>query len=355
MDDARIDSHKLMFHPERVAAWLRGENVPPLYMEISPSGACNHRCVFCGLDFMGYRPAFLDTALLTARLTELGAYGLKSLMFAGEGEPLLHKDMPALARHARASGIDVAFTTNGVFLAGDKLLPVLEASAWIKVSCNAGTAARYARIHGTRPGDFERVLTNLEQAVAQRDKRGLSCTLGLQTLLLPEVVGEMEGLAKRCRDIGLDYFVVKPYSRHPQSHTPPRAAPEPEICRELARRLAPLADDRFTVVFRQMALEKQRARTRPYTRCLGLPFWSYLDASGNVWGCSMYLGDDRFFYGNIAEASFREIWEGPRRRASLDWVAANLDAGACRLGCRLDEINRYLWALRHPHPHVNFI
>jgi len=355
MDHARIDSHKLMFHPERVAAWLRGENVPPVYMEVSPSGGCNHRCVFCGLDFMGYKPVFLDTALLAARLAELGEYGLKSVMFAGEGEPLLHRDMPSLALGAREAGIDVAFTTNGVLLSGKRLAPLLEASSWIKVSCNAGTAATYARIHGTRPGDFERVLSNLERAVELRARRGLACTLGLQILLLSEVVSEVEGLARRCRDIGLDYLVVKPYSRHPQSLAAPLAAPDPEVCRDLAQRLEPLADDRFAVVFRHTAMDKQREAVRPYARCLGLPFWSYVDASGKVWGCSVFLGDERFYYGNIREQSFREIWEGPKRRASLAWMDAHCDAGTCRAGCRLDEINRYLWALRHPHPHVNFI
>jgi len=25
------------------------------------------------------------------------------------------------------------------------------------------------------------------------------------------------------------------------------------------------------------------------------------------------------------------------------------------VGCRMDEINRYLWELKHPHPHVNFV
>ncbi len=354
-DGARIDSHKLMFHPERVAAWRRGEIVPPIYMEISPSGACNHRCVFCGLDFMGYKPVFLDADLLAARLAELGEYGLKSVMFAGEGEPLLHRRMPELATAARRAGLDVAFTTNGVLLAGDKLAPVLEASSWIKVSCNAGTSESYARIHRARAGDFDRVMANLEAAVELRQRRGLACTLGLQILLLPEVAGEVEGLARRCRDMGLDYVVVKPYSRHPLSHVGPMGEVSPQQRAELAKILAPLCDERFSVVFRHTAMAKMAEAARPYARCLGLPFWSYLDASGRVWGCSVHLGEEQFLYGSLYEQTFREIWEGPRRRASLDWVESCLDAGTCRAGCRLDEVNRYLWALRHPHPHVNFI
>ena len=92
-----------------------------------------------------------------------------------------------------------------------------------------------------------------------------------------------------------------------------------------------------------------------YDRCLALPFWSYLDSGGNVWGCSAYLGDERFLYGNIYENSFKEIWEGEKRRCSLGWVEKELDIKQCRVNCRMDEINKYLWELKHPPEHANFI
>ena len=56
MDKYRIDSHKLIYHVDRVHAWQQGENVYPIYMEISPAGTCNHRCTFCALDYMECLP-----------------------------------------------------------------------------------------------------------------------------------------------------------------------------------------------------------------------------------------------------------------------------------------------------------
>ena len=45
-DKIRMDSHKLIYHPERVAAWKRGENIYPIELEIGLTNACNHRCIF---------------------------------------------------------------------------------------------------------------------------------------------------------------------------------------------------------------------------------------------------------------------------------------------------------------------
>jgi len=356
MDDLRIDHHKLFFHVDRVSDWLEGQTIYPIYMEISPAGACNHRCVFCALDFMGYQPRFLEAELLKTRLTEMGGLGLKSVMFAGEGEPFLHRQMAEIIVHCKEeAGIDAALTTNGVLMRPEISERILGSTAWIKVSINAGTAETYAAIHGTRPEDFDKACANMEQAVAIRQRQGAACTLGAQILLLPENRHEVTTLAQRCRDIGMDYLVVKPYSQHPQSEHRDYEGISYDEHEELAEKLDAYESDSFRIVFRRRAMRKWDDGTRPYNRCLALPFWSYLDAGGNIWGCSMYLGDDRFLYGNIYENTFAEIWEGQKRLESLAWTTAHLDVCSCRVGCRMDEINRYLWELKHPHPHVNFV
>jgi len=54
MDKYRIDSHKLIYHIPRVSDWLNDKVVYPIYMEISPVGSCNHRCIFCAYDYIGH-------------------------------------------------------------------------------------------------------------------------------------------------------------------------------------------------------------------------------------------------------------------------------------------------------------
>jgi radical SAM protein with 4Fe4S-binding SPASM domain len=355
MDKFRIDSHKLLFHPARVGAWQEGALIYPIYMEVSPSGACNHRCTFCGLDFMGYKAHKLDTAMLMERLTEMGRLGLKSIMYAGEGEPFLHADMVDLILHTKAAGIDVALTTNGTLMAEEISRRILPVTSWIKVSCNAGDAETYAKVHRTKAEHFDLAVRNLKRAVELRRELGTDCTLGAQSLLLPENRHSMLDLARTARDIGLDYLVVKPYSQHPSSVTDQYKDVHYEDSEALAEELRGLSTESFSVIVRLNAMKKWDERSRPYGKCLALPFWSYIDARGGVWGCSVFLGDERFLYGNIYEESFEAIWTGEKRRKALEWFDREFDCAGCRVNCRMDEINRYLWELKHPGAHVNFI
>lgn len=354
-DRYSIDSHKLMLHPERVAAWMRGEDIYPIYMESSPSGLCNHRCTFCALDFMEYQSRFLDTAIFKERISELGRLGLKSMMFGGEGEPFLHRDMAEITEHTHASGIAASFTTNAVLLTPERAERVLPATKWIKVSINAGTAEAYAKIHRTKEADFSRVIDNMREAAAIKSKESHTCTLGMQILLLPQNKDTVVQLARIAREIGMDYLVVKPYSQHPMSRTQEYSEVSYDDAERLQEELSGISGDGFNVIFRSRTMKKWDEADKPYDKCLALPFWSYIDSGGNVWGCSVYLSDNRFLYGNIYESTFEQIWHSQKRRDSMKMVEQELDARGCRVNCRMDEINRYLHRLRSPQEHDSFI
>ena len=355
MDKYRIDSHKLIYHPARVTDWLAGRNIYPIYAEVSPSGACNHRCVYCALDFMEYKPRFLDADILKTRLAEMGKLGLKSIMYAGEGEPFLHPRMAEITNATKAAGIDVSFTTNAALFKpaiADKCLKSVE---WIKVSINGGTAKTYAKIHRCRPEDFEKVFANMEYADRLRKKKGYKVTLGMQLVLLPDNAGEVELLAGRAKASGMDYLIVKPYSQHPQSKTSQYKDIRYAEYEALSKRLQKYASPKFSVIFRLNTMRKWDESAKHYGKCCALPFWTYIDAGGNVWGCSMFLGKKEFLYGNIMETPFKKVWESEKRKRSLRMVAEHLDTSKCRINCRMDEVNSYLWDLKHPPAHVNFI
>lgn len=365
-DRYAIDSHKLIYHPKRVAqyldvgdAWEKAKSVYPLYVEISPVGACNHRCTFCAVDYIGYKPTRLAVEVVERTLAEMGQQGVKSVMFAGEGEPMLHKEIDRMVVAAAKAGIDTAMTTNATVLSDAFVENALPKMSWIKASVNAGTAATYAKVHQTKERDFEIALGNLKRMADERRKHGYNCVLGAQILLLPENSGEIETLARLCRDeIGLDYLVVKPYSQHTFSLTRLYQDVKYQDFKTLGERLEALNTDSFSVVFRENTMKKHaEGEAGRYSKCSATPFfWAYVMATGAMYGCSAYLLDKRFEYGNINESSFKDIWEGERRRENFHYVRNELDIRECRLNCRMDEVNRYLDRLQHRNiPHINFI
>lgn len=362
-DKYSIDSHKLIFHPQRISKWVdaddnweRLKKVFPVYVEISPYGGCNHRCTFCALDYMGYENIGLDFDVLKNTLTNMAENGVKSVMFAGEGEPLLFKDLDLIVEHCTNIGIDTSLTTNFVPLNKKNVERCIENCSWIKVSLNAGTAESYANIHQTNEKDFERVMNNLQYALAHRRKNNLVCTVGVQMLLLPENKDEAKILAQHCKEIGVDYLVIKPYSQHLFSETTKYENIDYSKMMDIEEELNSLSDNKFNVIFRTNTMKKYIEKRQPYEKCLSTPFfWGYIAADGKVFGCSAYLGDDRFCYGNIYENSFSEIWEGEKRKVSYDFIQNELDIKNCRVNCRMDEVNRYLWRLKNPNPHDNFI
>lgn len=355
MDKFRIDSHKLIYHVPRVNSWLEGENIYPVYMEVSPIGACNHRCLYCALDFMGYRPRALDTEIFCRRLKEMGSLGVKSIMYAGEGEPFLHKDILKIIRATKSSGIDAALTTNGVLFRKDMAQRVLADCSWIKVSINAGRRQTYAGIHRTKPADFDTVMQNMAHAAKVRKAKGYKCALGMQVILLPDNYREITLLARKAKDIGMDYLVVKPYSHHPSSKTTRYKDIKYSGYLRLAKGLESLNGNGFNVIFRAHTMQKWDEAKRSYKRCLALPFWAYIDAGGDVWACSVYLAKKKFSLGNIFRSKFQEVWEGKKRREFMRWAGKSFDIGSCRINCRMDAVNRYLWELKHHPEHVNFI
>lgn len=349
----RLDGHKLHLHPQRVAEHLEGRSVAPIYTEISLTNRCNLRCRFCALEYRQKEIRDLELPRLLELIDEFALAGVKSICFAGEGEPLLYPGLAEAVARCAERGINSAVATNGTLLTPGLARLLIRHLTWIKISLDAIRPATYSEVHCCPADNLERVLRGIEELVAARRELGAPATIGAQAILLPENAGELVEMAARLRELGVDYFVIKPFNHNLHSGNTKYSNLDYRSYLALAEPLQAEAAAGFRVQFRLNAVGKVIDQDRPYTECHGIHFYALVHSDGSVYTCAPHSGDQRFCYGNIYRESFRDLWDGVKRQKICRRLAAGLEG--CPIGCRLDEINRYLWELRHPSRHANFV
>jgi len=346
-----IDNHKLMYHPKRVAEFLEKADCYPIHVEIGPTNRCNHRCVFCALDWLEHGGYDIDKSVMISALEDMANHDVRSVVFAGEGEPLLHKDISLFVHHAKKSGLDVAITTNGVPFTPSRINEILPYLSWIRFSVNAGNPEIYSKVHRTKKEDFDKVIRNVSCSSKLERKEKLQTTIGVQTLVLSNNISTLSDLAKICKNAGADNLQVKPYSHHPKSKND-FSVGFSEL-KELEEKLMEFEDENFKILYRKETM-KRIEEGITYPECYGLPFFALIDAKGNVIPCNLFYDNADFIYGNLYKKSFSEIWEGEKRKKVIDKIRER-GIENCRKGCRLDVINRYIHRLKNPNLHDNFI
>jgi len=87
-----------------------------LYLE--PTTACNLSCQTCIRHTWSEAPGFISRELVKKVASELKDFPfLQSIMLAGFGEPLVHRDIAWIVeRLKRASSVSIEITTNGTLL-----------------------------------------------------------------------------------------------------------------------------------------------------------------------------------------------------------------------------------------------
>lgn len=351
MGDIEVDGHKLHLHPERVAEWKEKGDCYPIYVEIGPSDRCNHKCIYCALDWVKGGGIDIDRDVMLNTLEEIASCGVKSVMFSGEGEPLIHKDICDFVRTAYELGLKVSITTNGVLFSKEKAEKCFPYLSWIRFSVDAGTRENYAKIHKTKEKDFDIVIENIRHAVGIKKENNYNVNISAQTLLIPDTIGEAEKLTQIIKNTGADNIQIKPYSKHPESIN--EFIVDYTNLKGLKKKVEKFMDKNFQVIYREETIERLR-RKRGYKECNGIYFFALIDARGNILPCNLFYDKPEFSYGNLHKKGFKEIWDGEKRKEVLEKLRKR-DIELCREVCRVDAHNQWLNRIKNPSPFDYFI
>ncbi len=352
-----LDGCKLFNHLDRLSDWFMAKEIPPVHVEISPTSACNYRCIFCYADYAHHKPTFIPNTVLVQTMKDMGELGVRSCLMAGDGEPLLHPALVQAIEVGKNAGVDLALNTNGALLTPEFSQKTLQHLTWLRTSIMALDPSIYSKLHGVKGHNVDIVLKNLENAVKIKHRDKLDVTLGIQQVLLPENAKDVYALALRAREIGVDYFVLKPFSLHGENEHYKDGVSAIALRDENLEMLEcaqKLSTNSFTSIIRWKTFEDDGKRE--YERCHGLPFIAQIASDAKVYTCCPFFGREEFSYGDLNISSFYDIWYSESAIALRKHVAENLDVHKeCMTYCRHHQINKVLWDLKHPPVHVNFI
>jgi MoaA/NifB/PqqE/SkfB family radical SAM enzyme len=342
-----LDGHKLDWHRDRVEAWLKGERIAPITIDCSLTRRCTYRCVYCYGQLQANDEKRMTQNVIFRFLDDAAEIGVKAISFVSDGESTCSPHLYDAILRGKANGLDMALGTNGYLLREDKLEEILPALTYLRFNVSAGEAKRYAHIHGCSEKCFYRVCNTVKKCVAIKKKMNLPVTIGLQMVLLPDFADQILPLTRLGKKLGVDYLVIKHCSDDENGSLGVDYSKYFNMV-DILKRAEDCSDEAYLVKAKWSKL--MSGGKRKYSRCYGPPFIMQFSGSGLVAPCGMLFNTryKKFHIGNIADTSFKELWQSERYWEVIHLIASDkFDAKTqCGSLCLQHKVNEFLWDLK---------
>jgi MoaA/NifB/PqqE/SkfB family radical SAM enzyme len=356
-----IGPEKIFYHPEILNKILNGEHCFPIHLHLGLVNYCNHNCRFCYAYWQQKRKEQINKNRLREILEEMQLLGLKAVTVCGSGEPTLHPDFYNIIVDIHTLGLEVGLLTNGSRLETKTIDMLADVATFVRFSFTGGIPSIHKMVHGS--SDFEKVTENLQKLIQSRGAR-LFPTIGVQFILTSYSLKGLLPAVKLAKELGADYFAVKPCLDPPQHLVTIDNKIDIEIVNILLYEVMQFHDKNFTVFtkepqHRNILLEQGK---KNYTRCVGGSIRVIMEQDYKLYHCPFYMGPEDCL-GDVSEQTFRSVWSG---KPHIDFLN-KLDLDKCTAGCIHNELNKLLETLIHnkgiikdnliydPFCHPNFI
>ncbi len=354
----RLGAQKVIYNAERLIEIKEKGDTYPVHMVIGVTDYCNHKCIFCNTEFAtadSKRIHPIDRKVLLRFLSEAKEAGLKAVTICGSGEPLIFPEIDKLLYEIHGIGLEIGIFTNGSRLIKEIRKAILDTCMFIRCSINASNGKEHEIVHQVKD-DFEKIVNNVRLLVDEKKERGTELpTIGTQFVFYEENYKSIESAARLWKEVGVDYFEVKPLIEGEGSSVGIKvfSAQDKEAVKEQMRLAKKLETSFFQVYTKyNQYLNTLSEEPREYRICYGHALDPSLWSDGNLYLCSNHEHEEDII-GNIYENSFMEIWNGEKRKKRVQKIVVD----ECPRGCRCDSLNEIIWDYLHPDilVHPNFI
>lgn len=356
---------KVFHHQDKLSQIKKGIQPVPPQVQLIISDLCNQDCSFCAYRMSGYTASELftkDSELATVGtnnpkrqltkekvfeiLEDCAEMGVKAIQFTGGGEPTIHPDFGEIYEKTLSLGLTPALVTNGVLL--HKYLDVVEKSAWVRVSIDAGREDTYSSIRRVSKKVYRKVFENVRELVLRR-RSNPHLTIGLGFVVTKENWDEVFLFAEQAKAAGAQNI------RFSGVFQPEDAEYFKSFYRqssELCKRTMELETPLFRVfnLFGER-VEDLEEHSPNYSFCGYQNFNTYIGGDLNVYRCCVQSYSNYGKIGSLKNQSFKELWNSEEKERDF----AAFDARKCER-CQFNNKNRaILYALSDSPKHVDFV
>jgi MoaA/NifB/PqqE/SkfB family radical SAM enzyme len=314
----------------------------PFAVTIDVTRRCNLRCAGCTYSPQLERRAVHDSSvddfdldMFADLCRELRAMGTHSMIFCGQGEPLLHPRLLDLVRLAKVAEFRTVLITNGTLLDEEKVYGLIDCRLdLVRVSLWASSPEEYAENYpGTHPRFLEATLRGLALLGSVRRSRGRTLPRTVLHVVLNRLNWRsVDVFADLAIETGVDSVSFSPlhtfFGRLTSLTVPDEDEPAlKESLRRVAVRLraSGLEHNVETAIHRYEIGEAVRKTVPCYIA------WTHprIRVDGTVTPC----GPCDWSMGNLQLETMAEIWNGPTyrsfRKKILNPAEANLIDKRC--------------------------
>ena len=308
----------------------------PFVVELDPTTVCDLACPGCisgdllnqkNTEDRGFAPKTI--ASLSKEFIEMG---VKAVILIGGGEPLAHPSTIKLIEELGENKIKIGLTTNGTLMA--KYLHVISKYVdWTRVSMDSGTDEMFLNLRPTanNKSKFKIVIENMRNlAKIKKGKLGYSFLIRTKAdgkienpagkkIGLVDVtnVHEIYAAAKLAKDIGCDYFEVKPsYDDFHQLVL--HSEEDMKFASEQIEEAKTLENENFEIlesVMLESSLKREQVghQEKKYTKCYSAEMRTLVTPSG-CYVCPYFRGSDDKKIGDARYTPFKDIWLVERKK-----------------------------------------
>lgn len=321
-----LDGCKVLWHQERLKDWNFGKGkVAPITIDCALTTKCSYRCVYC-YGKMQHINQFehLERETIFNFLDDAKEIGVKAISFISDGESTCNPNLKDAILYGKKLGLDMALGTNGFLLKEEELEEIIPCLTYLRFNISAGDMERYCEIHGVKEECYNRVINNIEKAVAIKNRPGggSSCTIGLQMVLMPEFNDQIIPLTKLGKKLKVDYLVIKHCSDDEDGTLGIDYSKYKDMV-ELLKEAETYSDENYQVSAKWSKILSEGKKD--YDKCFGAPFILQISGNGLVAPCGMLFNKkyEKFHIGNIREKRFKDIFNSDRYWEVMKYISGD--------------------------------